>query len=121
MLETLLRSTEGSVAERGVRPTRSTSGGPGPSLGELVGAVTGERRDSVRVCEPWKTRRPLAEILVPALAAARRLLRCSSSRLRRSCETDELPTELRLCSRRCGLELSGVVESDVRSGIICSA
>lgn len=48
MLAALLRSTDGSVADRGVRPTRSASDGLGPPVDGL-GAVTGDRRDRVRV------------------------------------------------------------------------
>lgn len=123
MLATEFRSTDGSVADRGVRPTRSSSAGPGPPMEEL-GAVTGERRESVRAWEPWNTRRPLAEINVPLGAtAARRLLRRSNSRLIRSCDTEELPTELMLCSRRWEdrLDPSGAPNSGERSGSIGSA
>lgn len=120
LLGALSRSTDGSVAERGTRPARSASDGAGAPVEEL-GTVTGDSNDNARVWEPWNTRRPLEEIEVPAVAAARMLLRRSNSRLSRSCDTDELPTELILCSRRCELELSGPATSGDRIGCICSA
>ena len=47
----LLRSTDGNVADRGVRPTRSSER-PSSPREDMLGPETGDKRDNVRVCVP---------------------------------------------------------------------
>lgn len=77
LIATGMRSRDGKVADRGGRPIRSVSAWP---LGDsdpggllLVGPEPADKRDKVRACDPWNTRLPFEEMVVPLFVAERRL------------------------------------------------